>query len=808
MTRTKRRPQAKPKSSKHLHNKGGEDDRDKDGNHTEHIEKEDMHNARFEAYYRAQNIIESDEEWEEFMAAMRRPLPTTFRVAGSRMTAHTLNKTITDTYVPLLSDAEFEGEKIPPPSQIHWYPEGLAWQFNVSKKVLRKSPEFKKFHSFLVFETEVGNVSRQEAVSMLPPLFMDVEPHHIVLDMCAAPGSKTAQILEALHLTDTPSCTTTPPGLLIANDSDQKRCHLLVHQSARIGSPSLMVTNLDASIYPAIRVPSSIPSPVDKSEEVGLSEIQILRRKRKQAQKHPNAEVPTSALLFDRILCDVPCSGDGTMRKNLGIWKRWGVGDGNGLHGLQLRILQRAMKMLKADGRIVYSTCSLNPVENEAVVAAALLSNEEFELVDVSARLPSLIRRPGLKKWTPVPSEAPDTLGRFATYQEYLASLDDEGKARTKMSETHWSPPEGVAEALHLSRCMRVYPHSQDTGGFFISVLQRKSVQSVVPIDVPDRKRDAGTPINAPDAKRARLEDHAAADRSIHIDDTEALLEAHDDSAKEQDVDLEEADMDDVEGLEDDIDAVTASTDKPQKTQGKGKEKGNGGFKENPYTYISPDDPILTQCITRLNFSASFPSSNVLVRNAAGEAVRSLYITNPLIKTIVEHNDYTRLRIVNCGTKVLTKQDGGRGMEPSFRILGEGLPVVLPYIEPETILEANTGVLRTLLSVYYPLCAAFKEPFKGVAEALEAGSQIIRLPPGDWDGVTLTHELVLPIWKSNVSLTLMIDKKAKSALSLRLFGEDVTIGARDAAAERRANALPPTAANGDENDIVGVPAVV
>ena len=94
-----------------------------------------------------------------------------------------------------------------------------------------------------------------------------------------------------------------------------------------------MVTNLDASIYPAIRVPSSIPSPVDKNEEVGLSDIQKLRRKRKQAQKHPNAEVPTSALLFDRILCDVPCSGDGTIRKNLGIWKRWGVGDGNGLHG-------------------------------------------------------------------------------------------------------------------------------------------------------------------------------------------------------------------------------------------------------------------------------------------------------------------------------------------------------------------------------------------------------------------------------------------------------------------------------------------
>ena len=107
--------------------------------------------------------------------------------------------------------------------------------------------------------------------------------------------------------------------------------------------------------------------------------------------------------------------------------------------------------------------------------------------------------------------------------------------------------------------------------------------------------------MNAPDAKRARLEDHAAAGHSIQIDDTEALLEAHDDSVKQQDDGLEEADIDDVEGHEDVIDAVTASTDKPPKIQGKGKEKGNGGFKENPYTYISPDDPILTQCMCVLS---------------------------------------------------------------------------------------------------------------------------------------------------------------------------------------------------------------
>ena len=94
-----------------------------------------------------------------------------------------------------------------------------------------------------------------------------------------------------------------PTGLLIANDSDHKRTHMLIHQAARLPSPSLMVTNHDASIYPAIRVPSA-----------------------QGTQK-------TEQLLFDRILCDVPCSGDGTIRKNPGIWKHWSPMDGNGLHG-------------------------------------------------------------------------------------------------------------------------------------------------------------------------------------------------------------------------------------------------------------------------------------------------------------------------------------------------------------------------------------------------------------------------------------------------------------------------------------------
>ena len=82
------------------------------------------------------------------------------------------------------------------------YPGGNAWQINLPRSAIRKSSAFEKLHKFLVTETESGFISRQEAVSMIPPLLLDVQPQHKVLDMCAAPGSKTTQLIELLHGND------------------------------------------------------------------------------------------------------------------------------------------------------------------------------------------------------------------------------------------------------------------------------------------------------------------------------------------------------------------------------------------------------------------------------------------------------------------------------------------------------------------------------------------------------------------------------------------------------------------------------
>ena len=156
----------------------------------------------------------------------------------------------------------------------------------------------------------MGNISRQEAVSMIPPLLLDVKPHHYVLDMCAAPGSKTAQLIEALHAEDEKKL---PTGFVLANDSDYKRSHMLVHQVKRLNS-NFLVVNHDATLFPRIRLNNS-----------------------------------SQDLKFDRILCDVPCSGDATMRKNLNVWKDFRVGNALGLHNVQELILNRGLQLLKKE---------------------------------------------------------------------------------------------------------------------------------------------------------------------------------------------------------------------------------------------------------------------------------------------------------------------------------------------------------------------------------------------------------------------------------------------------------------------------
>lgn len=158
-------------------------------------------------------------------------------------------------------EVEYEGLRIPCIHPVSWYENENAFQLDIHRKKVGKIEEFKELHQYMIEMTASGVISRQELVSMLPPLLLDVSSSDVVLDMCAAPGSKTLQLLERVHGHD---------GIVIANDADSHRACMLVNQTGHIVSNNIIVTNHLGQLFP----------------DLGL---------------------------IDKIICDVPCSGDGTL---------------------------------------------------------------------------------------------------------------------------------------------------------------------------------------------------------------------------------------------------------------------------------------------------------------------------------------------------------------------------------------------------------------------------------------------------------------------------------------------------------------
>ncbi|GFR79282.1 tRNA (Cytosine(34)-C(5))-methyltransferase-like [Elysia marginata] len=155
-------------------------------------------NELYIKYYKGQNIV-PEAEWDEFYATLQKNLPLTFRISGHRAQAEELLNTIKGKFFSNMLNVKVDGEIVPPPKNLTWYPNELGWQLDLTRKIVRSSECFSKLHEFLVAETDCGAISRQEAVSMIPPLVLDIKSHHKILDMCASPGSKTAQLIEYLH---------------------------------------------------------------------------------------------------------------------------------------------------------------------------------------------------------------------------------------------------------------------------------------------------------------------------------------------------------------------------------------------------------------------------------------------------------------------------------------------------------------------------------------------------------------------------------------------------------------------------------
>ncbi len=254
-----------------------------------------------------------------------------------------------------------------------------------------------------LIEHTLGYFYVQEAASMIPPVVLfnglqsrdgqtEIDFSELkVLDLCAAPGSKTSQI--AQYMGD--------EGLLIANDVDATRLKPLSLNLQRMGASNTLLT---------------------------LHAFQ-------EHKRSPKPKNPFGKPFFDMVLVDAPCSGTGTIRKSFKVMEMYSDNLVRKMAATQKMLIKLGYSMLKPDGIMVYSTCTLEPAEDEAVVSHLM---DEFSDVEV---LPINL---DIKKSAPV------------------LSFDGET----------FNPA--------VKNCLRIYPQDNDSEGFFVAKIRKKSIKKII----------------------------------------------------------------------------------------------------------------------------------------------------------------------------------------------------------------------------------------------------------------------------------------------------------------------------------------
>ena len=290
-------------------------------------------------------------DWEPFVRACSRPLPTVVWANRLRTTPEALAGRLAD-----------EGLD---PDAVDWY-EGA---FRISDAM----------NPGTTLSYLAGLYHIQEEVSLLPVHVLAPRPGERVLDLCAAPGGKTLQAAIALE----------NRGTVVANDRSGIRLNVLRTALYRMG-----LTNVSTVVGDAARFS-------------GPDEW------------------------FDCVIADVPCSCEGTSRKHASVVGRASRPQSAFLAEKQRAILKRAAALCRPGGRIVYATCTYAPEENELVVDALLRSDARLRIRAID--LSGLTSAPGVTEWE-------DAL---------------------------------LSPQLALSR--RIWPHQNDTGGFYVALLEKEA---------------------------------------------------------------------------------------------------------------------------------------------------------------------------------------------------------------------------------------------------------------------------------------------------------------------------------------------
>lgn len=187
-----------------------------------------------------------------------------------------------------------------------------------------------------------GRINFQDEASQMVAHLVDAQDRQSILDACAAPGGKTILLARA----------TGSHGQVVAGDIHEHRLRIVQQQLTRTGTPNVRLVALDATR----------PLPFSSG--------------------------------FDRVLIDAPCSGTGTLSRNPEIRWRLKAEDLNQAHRSQLAMLRNALAAAGESGRVVYSTCSLEPEENENVVAEALAGAPEWRVTSPREALAAHLQEP------------------------------------------------------------------------------------------------------------------------------------------------------------------------------------------------------------------------------------------------------------------------------------------------------------------------------------------------------------------------------------------------------------------------------
>ena len=238
----------------------------------------------------------------------------------------------------------------------------------------------------------------QDPSAMTPASRLPVRPGMRVLDLCAAPGGKSTELAVKLA----------GEGLLVANDISPKRAKALQKNIELFGVANSLITT-----------------------------------------EYPDKLAGYFPAFFDCILIDAPCSGEGMFRKDPAMVKAWTPESNAQYAAMQEDIVRAALRMLRPDGYLLYSTCTFSPMEDEATVLKMLQMDPSLEVVEMDGY-------EGFAEGRPDMVELSECAG-------------DEGSA---------GGTDEQSLSVQLKKCVRIYPHRMDGEGHFLTLLHKKAVRS------------------------------------------------------------------------------------------------------------------------------------------------------------------------------------------------------------------------------------------------------------------------------------------------------------------------------------------